>query len=154
MELDPKTNYQLNVQKSVRFHQNFPYYCTYYKQMLINGKWSQQPFPAINTEFQLYLINFWFKIHHVIFFQGIWYGILHHTVNEHQWMISYGDNVPNECQHGPLSSERDKGWLKGATPPHDALIKIVMDKHLLRKIPYYLHCRQPPIKINMKIYKC
>lgn len=74
-------------------------------------------------------------------FVGIWYGILHHTVNEHQWMISYDDNVPNECQHGPLSSERDKGWLKGATPPHDALIKIVMDKHLLRKIPYYLHCR-------------
>lgn len=37
----------------------------------------------------------------------------------------------HECQHGPLSSERDKGWLKGATPPHDALIKIVMDKRLL-----------------------
>lgn len=44
-------------------------------------------------------------------------------------MISYGDNVPNECQHGQLSSKRDKGWLKGATPPHDALIKIVMGKH-------------------------
>lgn len=69
-------------------------------------------------------------------------------------MISYGDNVPNECQHGPLSSERDKGWLKGATPPYNTLIKIVMDKHLHRKIPYYLNCMYPPIKIYMKIDKC
>lgn len=55
--------------------------------------------------------------------------------NEHQWGISYGDNVPNECQHRPLSSECDKGWLKGAIPPHDALIKIVtLENTLLSKL--------------------
>ncbi|VDI48769.1 Hypothetical predicted protein, partial [Mytilus galloprovincialis] len=59
----------------------------------------------------------------------------------HQWMIAYSDTAGNECKHGPLSSEREKGWLTGATPPHDALIKIVMDKRFLRKIPYYLNCR-------------
>lgn len=48
---------------------------------------------------------------------------MHHTVNEHQWIIFNGDNVKYECQHRPLSFERGKGWLKGATPPHDALIK-------------------------------
>ena len=56
-------------------------------------------------------------------------------------MIAYSDTAGNECKHGPLSSEREKGWLTGATPPHDALIKIVMDKRFLRKIPYYLNCR-------------
>ncbi|XP_076084720.1 uncharacterized protein LOC143055456 [Mytilus galloprovincialis] len=74
-------------------------------------------------------------------FIGSWFGIMHHTVNKHQWMIAYSDTAGNECKHGPLSSEREKGWLTGATPPHDALIKIVMDKRFLRKIPYYLNCR-------------
>lgn len=70
-------------------------------------------------------------------FVGIWYGILNHTVMSISGGISYGDNVPNECQHRPLSSECDKGWLKGAIPPHDALIKIVtLENTLLSKLQH------------------
>ena len=90
------------------------------------------------------------------FFQGIWYGIVHHTVNEHEWILPYSDAGPSVCQHGPLSAEREKGWLKAGTPPHDALIQIVMDKNLLRKIPYYLKCRRVLyliVVLHVGIYK-
>lgn len=74
-------------------------------------------------------------------FQGVWCGIIHHVVNEHEWAVSYTDTGSNTCQHGPLCDDRQKGWLKAGSPTHNSLIEIVMNKRLISKIPYYLNCR-------------
>lgn len=66
---------------------------------------------------------------------------MHHVVNEHEWLLSHGTSGTNACSHGPLPSERSKEWLKKDGPPHVALRRIVFDKRLLNKIPYYLKFR-------------
>lgn len=73
--------------------------------------------------------------------QGVWCGMIHHVVNEHEWSMSYTDDGTYACKHGPLCAEREKGWLKAGSPAHDAAIGIVMDKRFIKKIPYYLNCR-------------
>ncbi|XP_062570141.1 uncharacterized protein LOC134232209 [Saccostrea cucullata] len=72
-------------------------------------------------------------------FVGNWIGILHHTVNVHTWVLPYSDI--NECNHGPLTEERTKGWLEKDSPAHVALREIVLDKRLQNNVPYYLNCR-------------
>ncbi|XP_071141350.1 uncharacterized protein [Mytilus edulis] len=74
-------------------------------------------------------------------FMGVWCGMIHHVVNEHEWSMSYTDDGTYACKHGPLCAEREKGWLKAGSPAHDAAIGIVMDKRFIKKIPYYLNCR-------------
>ncbi|XP_052715271.1 uncharacterized protein LOC128188330 [Crassostrea angulata] len=74
-------------------------------------------------------------------FIGIWFGLLHHVTDEHEWILSYSDNGINACQHGPLTEERTKGWLKKDSPAHIALRHVVMDKRRLNQIHYYLNCR-------------
>ncbi|XP_052097349.1 uncharacterized protein LOC127732344 [Mytilus californianus] len=73
-------------------------------------------------------------------FLDVWYGVLHHVVNEHQWFVPFA----NCCQHGPLVLEdgtQSKEYLKKGSPPHNELRKIVINKHLVNNIPYYLNCR-------------
>nr|XP_022344857.1 uncharacterized protein LOC111137607 isoform X2 [Crassostrea virginica] len=72
-------------------------------------------------------------------FKGTWIGVLHHVVNVHEWILSYSST--NKCDHGPLTSEREKGWLERDSPAHVALRHIVLDKRLLNNIPYYLNFR-------------
>ncbi|CAG2228437.1 unnamed protein product [Mytilus edulis] len=76
-------------------------------------------------------------------FQDVWYGVLHHVVNEHQWSVPFANStVSNSCQHGPLEDgAQSKDYLKKGSPPHNALRKIAMDKRLVNNIPYYLNCR-------------
>ncbi|VDI72140.1 Hypothetical predicted protein [Mytilus galloprovincialis] len=74
-------------------------------------------------------------------FMGVWCGMIHHVVNEHEWSMSYTDDGTYACKHGPLCAEREKGWLKAGSPAHDAAIGIVMDKRFIKKIPYNLNCR-------------
>lgn len=71
--------------------------------------------------------------------QGTWIGVLHHVVNVHEWVLPYSST--NRCEHGPLTSEREKGWLERDSPAHVALRHIVLDKRLLNNIPYYLNFR-------------
>ncbi|XP_052820913.1 uncharacterized protein LOC128246652 [Mya arenaria] len=77
-------------------------------------------------------------------FKGIWVSVLHHVTDEHEWLISYGDDGCNECHHGPLAAEdRDKPWLhriKNSAVLKD-LSSVVMDKRLLKKVAYYLKFR-------------
>ncbi|CAC5387947.1 unnamed protein product [Mytilus coruscus] len=73
--------------------------------------------------------------------KGVWCGMIHHVVNEHEWSMSYTDDGTYSCKHGPLCEEREKGWLKAGSQAHDAAIGIVMDKRFIKKIPYYLNCR-------------
>lgn len=72
-------------------------------------------------------------------FKGTWIGVLHHVVNVHEWVLPYSST--NRCEHGPLTSEREKGWLERDSPAHVALRHIVLDKRLLNNIPYYLNFR-------------
>ncbi|WAR13164.1 hypothetical protein MAR_027344 [Mya arenaria] len=41
-------------------------------------------------------------------FKGIWVSVLHHVTDEHEWLISYGDDGCNECHHGPLAAQDQK----------------------------------------------
>lgn len=69
----------------------------------------------------------------------MWIGVLHHVVNVHSWILPYSSS--NKCEHGPLTSAREKGWLEKDSPAHVSLRSIVLDKRLLNNIPYYLNCR-------------
>ena len=40
-----------------------------------------------------------------------------------------------------VTDEREKEWMEGGSPSHVALTDIVMNKLLLKKIPYYQKCR-------------
>ena len=71
----------------------------------------------------------------------MWIGLLHHVVNEHEWVLEEGVNG-GECPHEPLGDdERNKPWLKKESPADKALTKIVMDKRFLNTIPYYVNFR-------------
>ena len=75
----------------------------------------------------------------VFILQDMWIGILHHVVNEHEWVLEEGNNG-GECDHAPLNDdERSKPWLKKDSPPHKALTKIILDKRFLNTIPYYIN---------------
>jgi len=109
----------------------------------------------VSDTYETFIVSFfftWSTIHcykfmykYIIFFvnvfQGIWFGLLHHVTDEHEWILSYSDNGINACQHGPLTEERTKGWLKKDSPAHIALRHVVMDKRRLNQIHYYLNCR-------------
>eukprot|EP00105_Crassostrea_gigas_P038421 XP_019922569.1 PREDICTED: uncharacterized protein LOC105327681 [Crassostrea gigas] len=74
-------------------------------------------------------------------FIGIWCGVIHHVIGEHEWILPYRIGGKSCCEHGPLTEEGDKDYLVAGSPAHVALREIVLDKHLLKKIPYFLHCR-------------
>ena len=72
--------------------------------------------------------------------QAIWTGVLHHVVNEHEWIFDYGCGS-NSCSHGPLTEERDLKWLEAGSKAHQALVKIVLDRRLQNNVPYFLNFR-------------
>ncbi|XP_022339797.1 uncharacterized protein LOC111134747 [Crassostrea virginica] len=76
-------------------------------------------------------------------FMGMWVGVLHHVVGEHEWFLPYNDTGVSACSHDPLTGEAkgDKEWMVKGSPPHEALRKVILDKRLLHNIPYYLNFR-------------
>ena len=77
----------------------------------------------------------------VFILQEMRIGILHHVVNEHEWVLEE-DNNGGECDHAPLNEdERSKPWLKKDSPPHKALTKIILDKRFLNTILYCINFR-------------
>lgn len=78
----------------------------------------------------------------IIVFKDVWYGMLHHIVNEHVWFVPFANSTVSTCQHGPLEDgSQTKEYLKKGSAAHNALRQIVMDKRLVKNIPYYLNCR-------------
>lgn len=75
------------------------------------------------------------------FFQGMWCSLIHHVVNEHEWVLPYCSPGSFQCDHGPLEDDGDKEWLVKDGPAHTALRKIIMDKRFMNKIHYYLNFR-------------
>ncbi|CAC5382844.1 unnamed protein product [Mytilus coruscus] len=63
--------------------------------------------------------------------KDVWYGVLHHVVNEHQWSVPFANStVSNSCQHGPLEDgTQPEDYLKKGSPPHNALRKIETRAH-------------------------
>lgn len=95
----------------------------------------------------------------ILVFKDKWIGILHHIVDEHEWVISEGINEC-KCEHEPLQEEeRNKPWLSKDLSSHKALRKIVLDKRFLNKLDYYKNFRcvqylylKPLIGINLSMY--
>lgn len=73
--------------------------------------------------------------------QDKWIGILHHIVNEHEWVMEEGVNR-GKCDHGELDeAARNKPWMKKESSPHKALAKIVLDVRFLNTLCYYTNFR-------------
>lgn len=70
-----------------------------------------------------------------------WRGVLHHVVNQHEWVLGDGYG-PGVCEHGHLpSEERDKDWLKRGGNEHERLRRVVLDKRFLNNIGRYVDFR-------------
>lgn len=54
---------------------------------------------------------------YIIIFKDVWYGMLHHIVNEHVWFVPFANSTVSTCQHGPLEddSQTKKYLKKGST---------------------------------------
>ncbi|XP_070552988.1 uncharacterized protein [Ptychodera flava] len=73
--------------------------------------------------------------------KAIWFGILHHVVNEHEWLLNI-DGTYGKCAHSPLTEEnQQRPWLQKGSPAHVALKGIVEDKRFLRTFSYYVNFR-------------
>ncbi|CAC5360486.1 unnamed protein product [Mytilus coruscus] len=59
-------------------------------------------------------------------FLDVWYGVLHHVVNEHQWFVPFANSTfTNGCQHGPLKDgTQSREYLKKGSPSHNELRKL------------------------------
>ncbi|XP_070565952.1 uncharacterized protein [Ptychodera flava] len=91
--------------------------------------------------------HFWYccqKATSEIEFRGMWGGVLHHVINEHEWIVSIGSTGSNHCHHGPLAENADeeKEWLKKNSKAHSVLRNIIFDRRFLKKIPFYLNARE------------
>ena len=76
----------------------------------------------------------------VIFSKEMWISILHHVVDELEWLLA--ESGEGKCAHEPLSADdRNKPWLKKNTPAHKTLREVVMDKNILRTLSYYVNFR-------------
>lgn len=71
----------------------------------------------------------------------MWFGVIHHDANEQERILPQRVGARSSFLHGPLTEERNKGWLEPGSPAHVALRDIVRDKRLVKKISYNLNCR-------------
>ncbi|KAL5006833.1 hypothetical protein ScPMuIL_015639, partial [Solemya velum] len=89
--------------------------------------------------------HFWYCCQHANTYDefiDLWASILHHVVNEHEWILPYAIDGHARCLHGPLTEEeRTKEWLSKGSQAHDALRKLVLDDRFLGKVSYFLNFR-------------
>lgn len=87
----------------------------------------------------------------------MWLGVIHHVVNEHEWILPYRIGSKSSCMHGPLTEEREKGWLEAGSPAHAALRDIVKDKRLLKNaglfvgfffIGNFVYCKYVCVRVS------
>ncbi|XP_061191774.1 uncharacterized protein LOC133200021 [Saccostrea echinata] len=76
-------------------------------------------------------------------FMGMWVGVLHHVVGEHEWLLPYSDSGVAACAHDPLTGEPrgDKEYMVKGSPAHEALRKVILDKRFMNNIHYFLNFR-------------
>ena len=87
--------------------------------------------PCINTWTSFLYLNV----------QSKWSGILHHVVNNHEWISGSGIGAAS-CDHGPLLEEdRTKEWLEPGGAAHVQLRKLVLDANFCKNLSYYITFR-------------
>lgn len=87
---------------------------------------------------------FVYQYFYISLYQGIWFGILHHIVDEHQWVLPYSTSGVNGCEHDDLEEHKyreSKEYIQKGSLTHETLRSIIMNKRLLNKIPYFLNFR-------------
>ena len=68
-----------------------------------------------------------------------WIGILHHFVDEHEWVLEEGINQ-GKCGHETLSTnENRQPWVKKESAGHKALTETVLDVCFLNILPYHIN---------------
>ncbi|KAK0156439.1 hypothetical protein N1851_000275 [Merluccius polli] len=67
-------------------------------------------------------------------FLDLWFILLHHVTNEHQWVLG-------ACQHADLESGGSQQWLERDSMAHEALKSIVGNKRWLNVVHKYLNFR-------------
>ena len=70
-----------------------------------------------------------------------WRGLLHHTVNQHEWLL--GDGVgAGKCGHGPISEEDiEKPYLVPESPSHEKLRTVILSQIFVSNVKYYVNFR-------------
>ncbi|KAG1934115.1 hypothetical protein F2P79_020247 [Pimephales promelas] len=68
-----------------------------------------------------------------------WISVIHHVTNRHDWP---GNRHYHQCSHEPLdeTSQRRKLWLKPGSEAHNALVKVVTHKRLLKDLDHLTKC--------------
>lgn len=68
-----------------------------------------------------------------------WVSVIHHVTNRHDW---HGNRHYHACAHEPLdeTSQRGKFWLMPGSEAHNALVKTVKDKRLLKDLDHLTKC--------------
>ncbi|XP_063956776.1 uncharacterized protein LOC129269419 isoform X1 [Lytechinus pictus] len=72
-------------------------------------------------------------------FYSKWRGIVHHVCNKHEWLLTEGLGGEPRCEHGDIE-EREE-WLLPGSPPHKALVRLVMDKKFLNTLVKFVNFR-------------
>ena len=73
----------------------------------------------------------------------MWRGVLHHIVNNHDWVDVLGSGETH-CRHDAKEGEdqdRSAPWLEADSKPHQALHDVVVDTRFLNTLKYYLNFR-------------
>ncbi|XP_071819789.1 uncharacterized protein [Apostichopus japonicus] len=98
-----------------------------------------------NTDLHLWIPairnHFWYSAKECggndIKIKSIFLSLLHHIVDEHQWLLSI-DGTPGECSHHHLGDDdHSKPYLKKGSPSHEALRSVTLKKQFLNSLPYY-----------------
>ncbi len=68
-----------------------------------------------------------------------WISVIHHVTNRHDWP---GNRHYHQCAHEPLdeTNQRRKLWLKPGSEAHNALVKVVEHKRLLKDLDHLTKC--------------
>lgn len=85
--------------------------------------------------------HFWYSSRtcggNVLKLKSVWLSLLHHIVNEHDWILSVDGSV-GKCDHGDLAQcDQNKAWLQKGSSAHNALRAIMVKKQFLNTLPYY-----------------
>lgn len=78
------------------------------------------------------IVNYWHSAENSTTceeFLDVWYGMLYHIVNEHEWFVPFANSTVSTCQHGPIEDgSQTKKYLKKGSAAHNALRQTACEK--------------------------
>ncbi|KAK0138496.1 hypothetical protein N1851_024974 [Merluccius polli] len=80
-----------------------------------------------------------------------WVSVIHHVTNRHDWP---GNRHYHCCAHEPLdeTSQRSKLWLQPGSEGHQALVKTVKDKRLVKDLGHLTKCIHTSLEVYHSMY--